>query len=373
MPYSRESEFKPCNIFTILRAIASGGDAYIAIRNSGERITSGPEGLGFLCNWRWHSGLKTPALLWHNLSSHILQAALRHAPVVMRAEPSWSDARPLVSFIIGHRGVDRLPQLTATLRSIAGQVMVPCECIVVEQDVVPRAQAHLPAWVNYVHTPVPSDEAPFSRSWAFNVGAKLAQAEVVVLHDGDILIPQGYSASILNRIKDGYDVVNAKRFVFYLSRESSRWVADGRCGLEDCAVDYIMQNADAGGSVAMLRSVFREVGGMDEGFSGWGCEDNELWERLMLKRVWNWGYLPLFHLWHDDQPTRDSPDNPNWERFCELQGIAPAERAVWLAGREFWQGSEWRSQGDGDTLRQDLCTSVTEASSKIRPSAKPHE
>ena len=56
--------------------------------------------------------------------------------------------------------------LGATLASIAGQVEVPVECLVVEQDTTPAVAAALPGWVRHVHAPPPDPAMPYSRSWA---------------------------------------------------------------------------------------------------------------------------------------------------------------------------------------------------------------
>jgi GT2 family glycosyltransferase len=65
-----------------------------------------------------------------------------------------------------------------------------------------------------------------------------------------------------------------------------------------------MQNAEAGGSLAVDRETFFAIGGFDEAFVGWGGEDNEFWERAQSRKVWPYGYLPLIHLWHEAQPEK---------------------------------------------------------------------
>jgi GT2 family glycosyltransferase len=139
---------------------------------------------------------------------------------------------------------------------------------------------------------------PYCRSWALNVGARVAEGRVFVFHDNDMLVPQGYAAEIWNRYIDGYEVVNLKRFIFYLTERHSREVASGfQLGAVE-PPDAVVQNSEAGGSVAMSRDAFFAIGGYDESFVGWGGEDNEFWERAQTRRVWPYGYLPIVHLWH---------------------------------------------------------------------------
>ena len=48
------------------------------------------------------------------------------------------------------------------------------------------APGRLPDWVRYLHTPIP-EGMPYSRAWAFNVGARAGRGEVLVFHDNDML------------------------------------------------------------------------------------------------------------------------------------------------------------------------------------------
>ena len=92
-----------------------------------------------------------------------------------------------------------------------------------------------------------------------------------------------------------------------------------------------MQNALGGGSIAISRQTFFEIGGFDEAFLGWGGEDNEFWDRAQSRRVWPYAYLPFVHLWHelqsgkksDQKPTLDlyklKSQIPVWERIADLR------------------------------------------------------
>ncbi len=98
-----------------------------------------------------------------------------------------------------------------------------------------------------------------------------------------------------------------------------------------------MQNAEAGGSLAMTRTAFLAIGGYDESFVGWGGEDNEFWERAHTRRVWPYGYLPMVHLWHSAQPRKTDSDNPTLRRYEALSRISVDERIAALRKREFGQ------------------------------------
>jgi predicted glycosyltransferase involved in capsule biosynthesis len=87
-----------------------------------------------------------------------------------------------------------------------------------------------------------------------------------------------------------------------------------------------MQNVLGGGSIAITRAAYLAIGGMDEGFVGWGGEDNEFWERAQTLRVWSYGCLPYVHLWHPSQPRKYDSANPTLIRYQSLTAIDPHKR-----------------------------------------------
>jgi len=255
-----------------------------------------------------------------------MRRALSEHPIRRLSQPELASEHPEVSFILGHRGAARLPHLLATLESIAGQQGASFECLVVEQDAQSVLSERLPAWVRLVHTPPPTADMPYCRSWTFNVGSKHARGKVLVLHDNDMLIPADYAAQVMLRLNQGYEVANLKRFIFYLSEAHTRQVFAGNALLTDQAPEAIVQNLEAGGSVAIEREAYRRIGGMDESFIGWGGEDNEFWERAQTCKVWPYGYLHLVHLWHPSQPGKHQGDNHALKRYRDLSAVPAIER-----------------------------------------------
>jgi hypothetical protein len=334
-------------------ALMRGGSAYLAIRNRLERLEPAPDASGFRCNWQWTSDLHAPKVI-PALGRHLMRRALAAHPILRADTPAITAAdNPQVSFLIGHRGAERLPHLLATLQSIAAQRGVTLECIVVEQDTASQLGPHLPPWVRLVHTPPPSPEMPYCRSWAFNVGAQHARAAVLVLHDNDMLVPADYAAQILHRVTQGYDVVNLKRFIFYLTQAHTGAIFGGRAGLLDAAPDVIVQNLEGGASVGITRAGFDQIGGMDESFIGWGGEDNEFWERAETLPVWPWANMALVHLCHAAQPGKHDTQCNMTQHYHALAQIDAPERIRRLKAS---------SQGciEGPLKRPDVIASVQE-------------
>lgn len=311
-----------------LPALARGGTGYLSIRNRNERLSASPDGRGFRCEWEWTSNLHAPTQI-PRLGRMLVERALSDHPIRSARAPLDTGELPEVSFLIGHRGRERTPLLLATLGSIAAQRGAHVEAIVVEQSPVSELPDVLPPWVRYVHTPVaPGD--PYNRSWALNVAARTARANCIVLHDNDLLVPEDYAHEVAAHIARGSDVVNLKRFIFYASEADSATLATTD-RVEPFTPSAVMQNALGGGSLAVRREAFERLGGLDEGFVGWGGEDNEFWARCALVPRWEYGYFSLVHLWHAPQPEKKVWENPGIERLRRLERINAQHRADRLA------------------------------------------
>lgn len=311
-------------------ALLKGDNSYLSLCNRAERLDPAPDASGYRCDWQWTTDLHAPKVL-PLLGRLLMTRALSDHPIWRLRQPDFFSEQPEISFIIGHRGMARLGHLLATLESIAGQQNALVECIVVEQETESQLAGVLPAWARHIHTSPPASDMPYCRSWAFNIGVKQARGGVLVLHDNDMLVPVDYASRILDKVGDGYDVVNLKRFIFYLNESHTQAVFAGRAALTAEAPAAIMQNTEGGGSVAITREAYDRIGGMDESFIGWGGEDNEFWERAKICKVWPYGYLSLVHLWHPSQPGKHQRENPTLHHYRNLSLIPTAERIARLS------------------------------------------
>ena len=292
------------------RALRSPDRRYLSLANRREQVEPAPVGSGYSCRWAFTSKLHAPTVQ-ARLGLRLLRRCLADAPIERRLEPESRGEPPEVSVLIGHRGSERLPLLLATLETIAAQQHVAFECIVIEQDDSSCLDGLLPTWVKHVQFPVGEGKTGYNRSKAFNDGARLARGRILLLHDNDMLVPKDYLARILEKIKLGYQVINPKRYIFYLSRLHSNLIITNQTSIDAEPALAIVQNLEAGGSMAITRDGYWEIGGMDESFEGWGGEDNEFWDRCQELPCWRWGYEPIVHLWHESQPLKLASDNIN--------------------------------------------------------------
>jgi hypothetical protein len=260
----------------------------------------------------------------------LLLTALNEWPVRFSNTLAPVDA-PEVSFIIGHRGTVRLPHLSATIASIAGQLDTPIECLVVEQANKAEIKDHLPSWVRYIHTPPPQESMPYSRSWAFNLGARHARGRILVFHDNDVCVPAHYAAQLCEIFDSGFEAARLQRFVFYLSPAHSRQIMETQVMAPLHAPENVIQNCE-GHTVAVGRDVYEEIGGHDEAFLGWGGEDNEFFDRLRTRRLHDCAYLPFLHLHHAPQPGKGTT-HPNTTYFESRMRLPAIQRIAELSQR----------------------------------------
>jgi len=301
---------------------------WVLARNRHDRLVHLAGFRGVDCEGQKTSDLSV-ARLFPWAGRRLMVRALDDWPIALSGGKSSPAAEPLVSFVMGHRGRERLPGLLLTLQSLAAQRHVACECVLVEQSSSPRIRDELPEWVRYFHQSVSDEAAPYCRASALNFGSGHAACNLLVFHDGDMLVPRDYAREIVRAREQGYEIINLKRFIFYLTRDHSRGVA-GPETLVTGPPRRIVQNAKAGGSLAVLKEAFEAVGGFDESFVGWGGEDNEFWERAVTRKVLSCGYLPMVHLWHEQQPERNEAGRRTARLLAELSAIDPEERIAAL-------------------------------------------
>ena len=307
------------------KALRSTGKEWLQLCNRNESLVSSPDGRGAGCDWRWSSPLHAPGFV-KSWGKRLLSRALSEYPLDLGDELIGSkSAEPRISFIIGHRGMERLPHLNLTIRSIANQKEVPIECIIVEESEKSELQGRIPSWVKYIHLPA-GKKQPYNRSRTFNAGARIAEGNILVFHDNDMLLPVVYAAELLKKFIAGFQVVNLKRFIFYLTRQHTDHVfANESITMEP--PECILQNLTGGGSLAVEKKAYFAIGGFDEGFVGWGGEDVEFWERAQTLKVYNFHHLPLIHLWHSSQPEKTADKNSQaMNRWRELSDIDVNER-----------------------------------------------
>ena len=179
------------------------------------------------------------------------------------------------------------------------------EVIVVEQDAIPRINEGLadPAckWI-FAYNP-----GPFNKGWGFNVGARHSSTPVLAFGDADLIV-DGVLPQCIGYCARGYQTVKPYRRLIDLTPEETAVVRSGDHSFQPRRPEASAPNREAqgefvvfaGGLFFMRSDAFRQVGGWDERFVGWGGEDDAMTykiERARLSAV-ELDERPAIHLWH---------------------------------------------------------------------------
>jgi hypothetical protein len=274
----------------------SDPEGWIALSNRAETLRRA--GHGYECEWTWGSELRAAAVL-PRLARRMLAVSLAEWPIGFAERPK--PGAPQVSFIFAHGGRERLLQLRTTIRAVFAQTL-PCEVIVVDQSETPLA-ADLPGEIRYRHLSKEGVAPGWYKSWAYNVGARIASAPILVFHDGDTLPPTAYAQEVLDTIDGrGFAAASIQRFLYYLNEWDSTQVQSE--GAFAAATPTMVFQNWKGGTIAIRRDAFFATGGYDESFVNWGGEDDEFYDRLADIGHCRSGYLPFVHLWHRPQANK---------------------------------------------------------------------
>ena len=198
------------------------------------------------------------------------------------------------------------------------------EVIVVEQDAIPRIQEALPdagcKWI-FAYNP-----GPFNKSWGFNVGVRYCSTPILGFGDADLIV-DGVLAQCIAYCARGIQTLKPYRRLIDLTPEETAIVRGGNYGFQPSRSEASAPNREprgefvvfGGGLFFMRTDAFRQVGGWDERFVGWGGEDDAMTykiERSRLSAV-ELDEHPAIHLWHRRSPEATS-GQPAYADNCAL-------------------------------------------------------
>lgn len=300
--------------------------------NRHEQIEIDRQTLGRVCQWADSSPL-TVSRVFPQVGARLLQHCLRESAVNFNPTKNGASKSPEVSFVLSVRGTGRLPQFLATVRSLLGQQDCESEVVVVEQSWQQEFQKIVPEGVRYIHTPATSPDMPFNRSWALNAGAVHARGRIIVLHDGDYVVPAHFAKEVSQRICGDIQSARLPRLIFYFDQSTSEQIQQSHSLAGVRRVSRIVQNNPT--PMALTKEAYLAIGGHDESFYGWGGEDNEFLDRARTLNHCEGAFLPVFHLWHPEAPNRSGDRNTG--RLKQIMARSPAARIAQLTSRPFGQ------------------------------------
>lgn len=122
---------------------------------------------------------------------------------------------------------------------------------------------------------VGNNDGEFNRSAARNSGVRESSSEISVIIDADnyISFDQIYAAIKVAKRKDS--LVKPFGLFGYLTEEATDSFYSGK-KVGDKSEHFIQkpERGFTGGAYVMKKSLWQQIGGMDEGFIGWGAEDD---------------------------------------------------------------------------------------------------
>ena len=248
---------------------------WVWLRNRRDRLTPNPAGPGVLCEWFWGTELHACNEM-PRLGRRLLERALEDWPI--RFSPPARRCRSQGVVFVRSWRLQPLAAASAgdPFGVRAGDARV--ECIVA--DMSPEAiGVELPIGVKHLQIATGHLPPGWYKSWGFNLAARAATGDILVFQDGDVCVPERYAAELARTIlRDGYDVASIQRFLFYLDEPSTQMVQWEGVVPKGMTPKRVLQNWK-GGTIAVARDAFFQLGGFDEGFVDWGGEDDEFFDR----------------------------------------------------------------------------------------------
>ena len=174
-----------------------------------------------------------------------------------------------VTYIVPFRGKERSNAIKVVLLNIKGQKFPFIDIIMVEQDRDSFVKMSNFRSITHLVSMSRSDDQPFCKSMAFNLGAMNASTTKLILHDADMLVQNDYTTIMFNHLHN-HPGVHVGKNVLYLSRPSCdllyRTARLEKKYIAERSVGYF-----EGGSLGCRLGTYFEIGGFNERFVGYGC------------------------------------------------------------------------------------------------------
>jgi len=186
------------------------------------------------------------------------------------------------------------------------------EIIIVEQDKSPKLPSFTFKGIKYIFT---KSEIPFNKAWAFNVGLQHSTTQTIVFGDCDLIMDPHKMIEALKQL-DNYECVSPYSRVIDLNSNEVNMNLEqmskiNRPGRGETDIQKICL---AGGIIMYRKNAIVKIGGFDQGFIGWGGEDDFQSHKSKIFLTWYEQSGTCYHLWHE----RGAPDPTPYQRNLEL-------------------------------------------------------
>jgi hypothetical protein len=225
----------------------------------------------------------------------------------------------------------RLDNLQQCLRYLSRResVLSRSEVILLCQDEISDVQTPVKHQLVCLKLPV------FNKAVMANKGVMLAQADKVVLLDGDRILPQGYFTTVLTKLPRRSAVTARHLYKLYQAATDEQIdagvvpkIPDFRHTETNNFGNYVKTKGMFSGNTVMYRQDYLDTGGMDESFVGYGYSDTD----FMFTCAKSLSFLTLdeeeLHLWHPNLYSVNdftAVNNRNALRFCKKWNVVPED------------------------------------------------
>jgi hypothetical protein len=178
--------------------------------------------------------------------------------------------------------------------------------LVVENSEISIASSITSKFENVYYRWLDSGRKLFNKCICHNIGGGVTKSKFLHFHDCDLIVPPEFYKELYNKLTLGCVIQGfAQRRVNYINKSNSIKFFEGK-SLEkiiNSSKNYITGIKGAsGGSIAISRSLFNQVGGFDSQlFWEFGPEDCFFWtkvEKIQPIVGLNNPLVELYHIWH---------------------------------------------------------------------------
>ena len=217
------------------------------------------------------------------------------------------------SYIFTYRQIaeDRYDNLIKTLDWL-NTVDDEFECIIVEQDSEHKLKFPNKKYkFDIIHHWFFNNKL-FNRSWGFNLATKIANTDVLIFADSDMIVPQNSIVETADLLIDGeYDSVKPFNKIIDLNNDQLD-ILDVTQDIGSLVLERGENNPLRGGwgycsgIVAYTRDALTKIHGWDERFEGWGGEDDVQYQKTNLLLKYKMLPYNCYHLYHTRGPNNGS-------------------------------------------------------------------
>lgn len=240
---------------------------------------------------------------------------LRQAKVVHehrtfeRVGPTQQSRVPEITYVVPFRNIGRQESIATVINNVRAQRFPVIHIVMVEQDKATSTDLTVFEPAHY-YLAKETQHLLFNKSMAFNMGVANSLSDKVVLHDADMIVTGDYTAAIWDTLKT-HEACHLGGTVVYATAEATGGINEHQLVTADTKLERVVGYFE-GGSLACTTSAYWRVGGFNEDFYGYGCEDCEFYARLSRNTNWRDDRrFDFLHLWHSRVPNWNDHHNAN--------------------------------------------------------------